>query len=176
MANGWYRVKLAPFDSRDERDQAIREALAPAIEALERTDDMIKYCFFNHEDETREIMMNFYGDPWKLLEEIREAGWGHKIVPNMPETFHPTDERERFNDDYTIGVALFDLGCRLALASRRGRPLLEKGKYAIFGALLHAFYSGLVCPDLYDDDLRGAVETFQRIITTRFDYRRPSLS
>ena len=121
-------------------------------------------------------MMNFYGDPWKLLEEIREAGWGHKIVPNMPETFHPTDERERFNDDYTIGVALFDLGCRLALASRRGRPLLEKGKYAIFGALLHAFYSGLVCPDLYDDDLRGAVETFQRIITTRFDYRRPSLS
>ncbi len=149
MALGWSRVKLGPFESDAEWEKAIR-GLAQVIERLERAHDLVRYYFFNHGKPAPEIMMNFFGDPEKLLEELRTAGWRHRIMPNMPEKFDPTDERYRFDDDYMIGIALCELGSRLAIANRLGRPLLEINEgitQSILYALRHAFSSGMLSLD-----------------------------
>jgi hypothetical protein len=171
MALRWARVKLGPFKTDDEWEKAIR-ALAEVIDRLERSHDIIRYYFLNHgaPAAASDIMMNFYGDPWKLLAELRAAGWGEWIMPNMPESFDPTEEKYRFDDDYLVGIALFELGSRLAIANRLDRPLMETNEgvtQSIFYAFRHSFSSGMLSLDQrFMEDLDPALGQLHGFFTT----------
>lgn len=171
MTLGWFRVKLGPFESDEEWERAIR-SLAGVIQRLEQRNDLVRYYFLNHGAPAREIMMNFYGDPEKLIHEVEEEGWGHRILPNMPENFAPKDEAYRFNDDYMIGISLFELGSRLAIASRLARPLQETNEgitQSIFYALRHAFANGLLSSDeQFMAQLDPPLGQLARFFATRF--------
>ncbi len=180
MALRWSRVKLGPFESYMEWEQAIR-SLAEVVGKLEGSADLVRYYFFNHGAPAPEIMMNLCGDPQKLLAELESAGLRRWIMPNMPEDFKPTDEMYRFGDDYMIGIALCELGSRLAIANRQRRPLLETNKgvtQSIFLVMRHAFSSGMLSMDqrfmaLLDPPLEYLHEFFTAPYGTRLSPYRP---
>lgn len=181
---GWYRMRIGPLSRRPKewRDVILR-VLLPVIKALESNGDLIRFFFLTEaapEEKTPHIMFVFFGNVDSMLHELHNLKC--QIMPDDEtgleyQVYDPASESYRFLEDFMLGIALWELGCRFALAAWEGKrptdqPDPKRPAHAIIDALWHRFRAGVLLED--DPHDPKSVAKITDALTTLYDaFTRP---
>jgi len=121
---GWFRI-IFNTKNWDDNKEIICKVIKPLIEKFDKTGDIVNFFFLQYpypdgQDPPR-VKFWFYGKKRKVINEIKKYQKNIKI-----EKFDPASQDYRFQDDYPLGIKLFELGSRLALCSIDNKNLLIK--------------------------------------------------
>ena len=157
---GWYRSKVAGFEYPKEAqrwDELLRDSVFPFLLRLDESGAIVRFFFLNEPGSKNGTIPNytmivFFGQIDEVMEELKRSNLYDHLVRTGPAD-HPLYEdydlegrqAGRFGSHYMLGIAVFELGSRFAIASRLGQKPKDAHSEILL-ALRHAFCLGLLMP------------------------------
>lgn len=119
---GWSKITIHT-KGWDENKDIICNTIKPLVEKLEKTGDIVNFFFLEYygDNKPARVTLTFYGDDKTVLNEIKTCGNKTEI-----EKWDPAKQNYRFEDDYPLGIKIFELGSRLALCSIDDKLPIDK--------------------------------------------------
>jgi len=107
---GWYRITYNTNGWADNKD-VILNGIKSVVDSLDKTSSLVNFFFFNYDNE---IKFTFYGNKSKVMDKFNSCLQGRTYHIDK---WRPKKTKWRFEEDYPLGVKLFEIGSRLALCS-----------------------------------------------------------